>query len=213
MNRQLQALYREYEKALLAEWQAAFHGEEMPCHINEFGILNEEKYAGILCICRETNGWSNEDYRNGTLFRPWLADIVESGLQNRGHITKHPNMWYNLGRWVSLIQNPEQDLDKLAQLKTLEPLGAVAFTNINKIRGKNSSGKEYAQLAASPVTREVLRREIEILQPKVLLCGGTAEVVESLLPDNFSGQLLRMPHPGCRKSVKSLLQRLQTRLK
>lgn len=212
MNQQLQTLYATYTEMLLAEWRAAFQYEEAPCRINEFGIIDTANYAGILCVCRETNGWNNEDYREGVLFRSWMDNIVNNGLHGCGHISKHPNMWYNLARWSALIQNPHRDLHELTGQKDLSPLKAIAFTNINKVRGKNNSGKEYEQLSHSPVTRQVLREEISILQPTIILCGGTAEVVKSALSPDFAGLVLDMPHPACRKGTHKLLCELKKQL-
>ncbi len=212
MNQRLRNLYEEYTETLLAEWQAAFPNDEAPCRINEFGIIDVENYSGILCVCRETNGWSNEDYEASVLFRSWLEDIVKNGLWGRGHISRHPNMWYNLARWITLIREPHSDLQLLTVQKDLSSLRAIAFTNVNKIRGKNNSGKEYRLLSESPMTKQILAEEIQLLQPKIILCGGTAVVVREVLPSNFTGNVVDMPHPGCRKQTIELLCQLKKQL-
>lgn len=215
LNTALGDLYQNNTSALLEEWRSAFPGECAPNRVNEFGIIDPARYdreRAILFVCRETNGWDNEDYEKGILFRPWMEEISRHGLEGRGHISRHPNLWYQLARWTLLIQEPERDPAALARLKTVAPLGSVAFTNINKIRGKSRSGKEYLRLANSPVTQEVLREEICLLRPKYLVCGGTYELLSSLLPENFEGRLLRMPHPGCRKGSEAMLRQLKAQL-
>lgn len=66
VNSRLDELYGEYTAKFLEAWEKAFD-DEPPIRINEFGIINAEKYEeekGILFICRETNGWKNEDCKN-----------------------------------------------------------------------------------------------------------------------------------------------------
>lgn len=217
LNAQLSALYAENTAAFLAAWSAAFgETETAPCRINTFGIIDPNRYhaePGILFVGRETNGWSNRDYEQGLLFRDWLRDISQSGLQGKGHVTRHPNLWYNLGRWTLLLQNPRRSIEELTSLKAeaLSALGSIAFTNINKVRGYHKSGREYAALADSSIAKALIQQELAILQPAIVVACGTGPWLASVLPD-YRGKLLFMPHPAARKNSKVMLEQLKSQL-
>ena len=215
INAKLKALYEEYTPDFLSAWTAAF-GETAPCRINEFGIIDIHRYNpqnGILFIGRETNGWSDKDYEDGCLFRDWMCDISRSGVNGRGHVSKHPNMWYNIGRWVLLLQSPDMPIDDLAKMKdeAINAIGTIAFTNINKVRGKNKIGKEYNQLTYTEVVKTLIQREVAIINPKIIVTCGTWRPVASFLPD-YKGKIICMNHPGARKSSKAMLEELKAQL-
>lgn len=215
INAELKTLYEEHTQKFLTAWSEAF-GEMDPGRINEFGIIDTKRYDpenGILFIGRETNGWSDEDYANGCLFRGWLCDISRNGIKGHGHISRHPNMWYNLGRWILLLQNPETPLEVLSNLKAeaIDALGTIAFTNINKVRGKKRVGKEYYALANTDIAKKMIQQEIRILRPKTIVACGTKWPVESLLSDGDC-KLICMNHPGARKSSRVMLQELKAQI-
>ena len=209
----------EYCKAtteFLEEYVKAFKDDLAACRINEFGIIDESRYDadnGILFVCRETNGWSNKDYESGCLFRRWMQNISQNGLEGQGHIKKHPNMWYNIGRWYTLIEDPAIPLDKVASMKrsAINAIANIAFTNVNKVRGRQNSGKDYAQLACSQIAGDLLQREIEIINPKTIVCCGTSDVVLNRISE-YSGRVIIMPHAGARKGTVKMLTDLYRQL-
>lgn len=215
INAKLKALYEEYTPDFLSAWTDSF-GEKAPCRMNEFGIIDIHRYNpqnGILFVGRETNGWSDEDYENGCLFRDWMCDIARNGVHGRGHVSKHPNMWYNIGRWALLLQSPDMSIDELARMKdeAINAIGTIAFTNINKVRGKNKIGKEYNKLAYTEVVKTLIQKEVAIIKPKALVTCGTWRPVASFLPD-YKGKIICMNHPGARKSSKAMLEELKAQL-
>ena len=59
INAQLSALYGKYTDSYLAAYISAFEDADPPHRINEFGIIDEERYdadQGILFVAKETNG-------------------------------------------------------------------------------------------------------------------------------------------------------------
>ena len=212
INERLRNLYKKYQKEYLSMYIQKFKDPDPPQRINEFGIIDAERYDtdnGILFIAKETHGWSNEDYSNGIFFRSWLKDMTEHGLH--GHASRHPLMWYNLGRWASLLNNPSQDISKLAEIKSISEIGTLAFTNINKVRGESSSGSAYQNLAHADITGCLLRKEIDIIQPKTIVCCGTYQ--EFIRHVDFNGKVIEMPHPGARIKTKVMLNKLSEQLK
>lgn len=209
LNNRLSVLYKEYTSEILLEWSKAFNTTP-PNRINEFGVIDRERYNGILFIGRETNGW---DYEENCLFCDWMHDISINGIKRNDHLSKYPNMWYNIGRWAMLIQNPDMSIDELVNLKdeAIHAIGTIAFTNINKVKGKNKIGKEYHQLANSKATQSLLLKEVEILKPKIIVACGTSKLVRMILKD-YDGIILDMYHPGARKSSKAMLEELKKQL-
>ena len=216
INNDLRAAYQSATESFLAAWSYAFTYETPPCRINEFGIIDEARYdtdEGVLFVGKETNNWRDQDYENGTLFRSWMETITRRGLAGGDHISQHPNMWYNIGRWATLVYDSDAALDEVANMKAsaISAIGRIAFTNINKVRGKESSRQEYNQLAKTSIAKELLRREVEIIQPKFIICCGTYHTVVQALP-GYNGNLIRMPHPGSRKKTATMLEDLNKQL-
>ncbi len=212
INAELSKLYEEYRASYLAAYVEAFQDSDPPQRINEFGIVDENRYdasRGILFVAKETNGWRNEDYAAGVLFRTWLRDMTMHSLS--GHAKRHPIMWYNIGRWASFLDNPSQNIEELANKKTVEKIGALAFTNMNKVRGENQSSDAYWSLSHASITGELLRKELEIIQPKVIVCCGTYHEFLYHIPA-FSGLVIQMPHPGARIRTKAMLEQLASQL-
>ena len=215
-NKLLDELYAQHTPKFLNAWSAAFD-EPAPCRINTFGIIDTARYPtenGILFIGRETNGWDDKDYQSGHLFREWLCDISQKGIRDRGEVSKHPNMWYNIGRWALMLQSPEIPIEILADIKeeAVTALGAVAFTNVNKVRGKSNAGTAYYKLAQTDLAKELLQKEVEIIRPKLIVTCGTYHVARDILSD-YPGKIISMCHPAARKSKKSMLQELQKQIK
>ena len=217
INKKLSELYVEYSQDFLSVYTDAFEDSEPPCRINEFGIIDEERFDadnGVLVIAKETNKWHNWEFERNIFFRDWMSDITKTGLADRGHITKHPIMWYNMGRWLKAIENPSANIDDIAWLKSeaISQLGTMAFTNINKVRGGSSSRNQYAKVAYSEIVGTVLREEIEIIQPKIIMCCGTWRVFNYHLNcevlEKAGCKVLCMPHPAARKGSKEMIEDL-----
>ncbi len=213
VNGELRALYQQYAEAYLSAYRAAFHDPEPPHRINEFGIIDVKQYdgdKGILFIAKETNGWDNADYKADRLFRSWVNGIARNGLAGKGHVGRHPGMWYNLGRWAAYLNGTNRNIDQIKTYKreALQAIGTVAFTNLNKVRGRGSSGKEYWALANADISGRLLRAELDILRPKIVVCCGTSIVFRTHI-ELFPGAVISMPHPAARMGSTQMLRRLE----
>lgn len=214
INQKLSEVYKRYTDEFLAEYKAAYHDDNAPSRINEFGIIDDKRFdtdKRILVIAKETNGWSNEEFDKGVLFRPWMEEISRNGLQGHDHIRRYPTMWYNMGRWIELILNPDADLVSLSKEKApaINALGTVAFTNINKVRGTHISGAAYKKIAYTDIVGKVLREEISIIKPKIILCCGTCRPFHFHVPETvYNGTIYYMPHSAARLSSLEMLKDL-----
>lgn len=218
INQALSTLYEAYCQEYLAAYRRIFarQNTDPPCRINEFGIIDEERYdtdAGVLFVARETNGWSNQEFKNGSLVCTWLKGISKEGTAGKGHVQTHPRMWYNIGRWAMYLNGTNRTIDELAALKgpVLPALGTIAFTNLNKVRGMDHAGKEYRALAGTEISGRLLRAELELLRPKTVVCCGTVGYFRAHAPE-FSGTVISMPHPAARIRSAQMLRQLAMQL-
>ena len=214
INAALSTLYEKYSAAYLTAYIKAFRDENPPERINEFGIIDEERYDagnGILFIAIGRNNWEHENFHTGYFFREWMNSITKQGLS--GHAKEFPLMWYNIGRWVSLLDNPSQSIPSLAEEKSdaIKKIGTIAFTNINKVRGKEQAKNEYASLAYHDMSGMLLREELSIIQPKMIVCCGTYYEFAYHVRD-FNGPVIAMPHSGARKNTITMLEQLRASL-
>ena len=220
-NEALKKLYTEKTADFLAEYERTFE-QPPPSRINEFGIIDEENYDDILVILRETRGWSDTDFENNYTFLQFVFDIKTFGKKmNKGRIGNEKikfNMWYNLARWILAVENPSIPTEEISAMigdETLKPLAKAAFTNINKVRGDSHAGKKYWKMANSEVAIQTIKKEIEILSPKIILCGGTARS----LGDEFISELkkkhckvINMWHPAAIKSKSEMIDEVKRQM-
>lgn len=212
IGRQLHELCRKARPELLRAFEEA-NGREAPGMI-EYGIVDEDAYDaqnGILIVLKEANDWSAEDFADGVTYADYVRDLIDG---------KHPRgaMWYNLGRWVSVIRKPDRPTEEAAGLyeDAVQELRSVAFTNVNKVTGGASVNAAYYEVAQSKAALEMLREEIRILDPKVVLFCGTAW----LLGDDGLGRLradgrkvLDLWHPGARKNKAMMIDAVKQQLR
>lgn len=200
----LQELYRPY-----------LGGNEhfVPC-----GVVNEEAYLSnkpkLVFVLREVNdpeqkpGWSMVDF---------LCRQVSRGL--KGH-SIYP-MWKRVGIWSYAIRNgfPRyRDLD--SSLVAAEGLKYIGMTNLKKSGGGSVSDMEIIRKYAK-ATLTLWKRELEIMNPEVILCGRTYRIVSELLElkrqetasglwysiwqhDNNSSLIFAFYHPSYRGSSSML---------
>ena len=228
INQKLHRYYQENNDEFVALHNKYFTHEKLP-RINEFGIIDEELYDadnGILVVGKETNGWDDEDFAAGCLFRTWLQDITQNGLPQhlqpdgkKPHITRHPLMWYNLELWVSycdqIIQSGNMNIDyehAMGERKKgfVTGLGKCAFTNVNKGRGFEASRNEFWELVQhNDLPKQMIFEEINIIQPKIVILCGVACLFAGHVKNDSNRKYIEMPHPGARKKTNDLLEQMK----
>ena len=218
INNRLSKLYDENTEVFLRLYEKHFH-DKAP-RINLFGIIDEEQYnaeESTLVILKETHGWDNEDYNEGILYRSWLRDISRDGFPEDHHIRKHPQMWYNLGRYIlycsQFLNNNNKNYNSILDepySELIKAIGKCAITNVNKVRGKSSAKSEYNAMAGEPVVQETICKEIEIINPKIILFCGTNK--PQMFKQKQNQIALCVYHPGARISTNKLLDRIKQQL-
>lgn len=216
INCKLRTLYKQYQEEFIDLWEATRRTEapvSRPYRLNEFGIVDVSRYdadGGILFVGKELNGWKDEDLRAGWSFLNWIQSIASV---QRFPKTASVNMWYNIGRWATLLAKPQESLSYLAACKTeaLSQIGTIAYTNVNKVWGNARADGGFNTLAKNDLVLSVLKLEIEIIAPKIIVCCGTAAYVKKAIP-NYTGILIEMPHPAARMGKIKMLEHLRGQL-
>jgi len=227
INRQLQILYENATPEFIKLYEKHFSDSSLP-RINEFGIIDEDVYdadRGIMVVAKETNNWCNSDYENGYLFRTWLQDFTRKRKlpQERGHdgkkqhITRHPNMWYNLGRWIMYCEQLMDNIGDTCYEKYIDAgtpdilaaLGRCAYTNVNKARGGSVSGKAFWAMLndGGRLAIDLVLKEIAVIRPKVILFCGV-DFKQYLDRDDKRVDIYTY-HPGARLSREFLLEHIR----
>ena len=214
-NCNLNKLYEENTEKFLQAWNRHYDFKS-PERINEFGIIDVENYDtdnGILFIAKETNGW---DYSKGKTFRSWVEDMAKNNKVTGAIASKHPQIWYNLGRWAKFISNPKLDKSKLKEEKDLSGLKSIAITNLNKAEGESVSGKAFWKLVEEDLVINILLQEIKIINPKtIVLCGIKKKYIPQVIQNiDQNIKIIEMPHPSARNIKKlDMLVRLEKEMK
>lgn len=222
LNKELLDLYHRKTDAFLREYKKAFFDDgNPPDQIGTFGIVDENRYDAdnvILVILKETNGWRNKDFQAENAYLDFVCAISERGRaindrrERKERVTM--TMWYNLGRWITAIQNPQKPTDEIAGLydEALEALGTAAITNVNKVRGGASSGDAYFAIAQSDVAINTIKEEIAILNPGAIMFCGTYGLFEDSYMKELEKKgikILDLWHPAARKSKAEMIDRVK----
>ena len=234
INEDLKKLYEDKTKEFLKLWEDCFKGEKAPDRINEFGIIDTEKFdteKRILVIGKETNGsswWKPNIYP----FLTWIKDDVINWKTDDGKTKEtfpnHPNMWYNIGRWAKFMCNPTSNIEELIAEKkeALSGLSYIAYTNINKIGGYERSNERYRNLSKENEVIKLIIQEIETIKPKhIVLCDDTfAHILleEYTKPEYkkhiqlknciINSKFIVMPHPAAQMKTDLMLHQLREKM-
>jgi len=170
---------RDYHSAttdLFSRWRAS--STDFQNHFVEDGIIDLAKWAQadtrILFILRETNGYSGS---MAALIHKACTTHPSSGLWDRP-------TFHNVGRWAhGLLHAMDAALPgfDVAHKNRKTALLACAFINLKKTAG----GARATEAVAHATARDAffLRAQIELIDPQVVVCGGTYKAIkQSLYP-------------------------------
>lgn len=159
---------------LFSRWRAS--SSDFQDHFVEDGIIDMAKWghAGkrVLFILRETNG-----------YRSSMAALIHKAC------TTHPysKLWdrptfHNVGRWAhGLLHATEADFPSFeaAHKNRKTSLLACAFINLKKTTGGARATAAVEHAAARDAI--FLREQIELIDPQVVVCGGTYKAIKQHL--------------------------------
>lgn len=222
-NEQLRKLYQRVQPDFLDEYEKCY-GERKP-FLLDFGIVDEKQYDkdnGILIVLKEARDWNfekdgREDYLELVRGIANKGNGVNAGREEKQDHVKM-NMWYNLGRWITAINDPQKPTEEIAEMygDALQALNTAAITNINKISGGARSDSQYDNLAKSDIAVGTFKEEVSILNPKyIIFCQTQWWFLDEYL-DELRGQgrkLIEMCHPAYwGKTTIEMIKRIKGQL-
>lgn len=183
-------------KDLFSRWRAS--NTDYQDHFVEDGIIDPAKWiqAGtqILFVLRETNG-----------YRSSMAALIHKAC------TTHPSskLWdrptfHNVGRWAHGILNSTEKSSTsfdVAHKNRKTALLACAFMNLKK-----TTGGARATLAVEHATLRdaiFLREQIELINPQIVVCGGTYRAIKQHLYPAIRRVAPRMHEVGGRLFINA----------
>ncbi|HET9176864.1 MAG TPA: hypothetical protein VFQ24_00725 [Terriglobia bacterium] len=161
----------ELEK-LFECWQKS--NNELAQGFSPDGIVDESMYdrakLRILFVLKEPNGHS-DDMRCHA--RHAERTLRESGRHRYA-------TWRNLARWSHglLFDHPQfSEMEK--GFRSSGGLLSIAIINLKKTRGESKTRpRELSAFVANPINKAMLRQEMEIIDPTVIICCGRQSVGE-----------------------------------
>ena len=168
------------------------------------GVINEKIWdrqkTKVLYILRESNGQNTEE---GYF---WFKEMIE-----KGQITK--NIFKRINSMQNILNKTEND----------NRLNEVAYINVNK-RGGGSSVNWKRMIKYTKEYKEFIRREIEIINPEIIVCCGTYWLILNYIydkkqkyakPENEyyyelgNVKVYNMWHPSARISDENYISRMK----
>lgn len=159
------------------------------------GIVNEKEYENVVVLLKETNGCDSNGEMPEKLedwnYCRWLKDqqadnIPEKRVNKKGETYEEKNVFYHstfrkLCFWLCMLfdsfenetVNPEKYLKggKVDVEKVRKILNRVAVVNMKKTWGNKQTDRSvFEKYLTTPEIREILRKQMDILAPKIVLC-------------------------------------------
>ncbi|GFE58723.1 hypothetical protein [Geobacter sp. AOG1] len=189
-------------EALFAEWKKLVMNEAD--HFVEDGIIYPEMWSQarkkILFILKETN-----DYKGS------ISKLIHdaSTIRPKSGLWGSPT-FHNIGRWAYGLLNYPQSVGayKAANNNRKKSVLSCSFINLKKTTGGRTATKTVDESAQK--YSKFIRRQIEIIDPEIIVFGGTFQIVK----DNVIPELARVStrihqfgsiicinanHPACTK--------------
>ena len=161
------ARYEKEHNDIFDEYRTKY--QDRNSYLFEDGIVDPDNYRGVLFLLKEA--YSKEQKfgeRNlvGTLAKegPW-------------------GMWNRVCEWVNGIENTtENRVERFRKFSDEEKRGSLshlAVINVKKINGTPTSDDSDLQKYVEE-NKDILRREVESIQPKLIVCGYTFRYLQTI---------------------------------
>lgn len=147
-------------------------------HFVPCGVVDEEAYLSskpkLVLVLREPNdpdqkpGWSMVDFLQWQISRGLKGESIRP-------------MWKRVGIWSYAIHNGfarYRDIDSYST--AAKGLRDIGMTNLKKSGGGGESNNKVIQKCAED-TFDLWKQELEIMNPDLILCGGTYWIISGLL--------------------------------
>lgn len=147
-----------------------------PGHFVSGGVIDEDMYDScdvkILFVLKEVNDINQ--------LENWsLVQLMHDQIERM----KFYRIWETVGLWSFGLQQgfpPYQKLNYMKEANITEGLLNIATTNLKKTGGTGESNYEEIKEHAI-ANKELWMKEIEIIRPDVIICGGTFPIIQEIL--------------------------------
>lgn len=144
------------------------------------GVMNEGKYLlskiKMMMLMKEVND-SSDKYN-------WsLPSLLLSIYERKEGGPVYYRMWKNVSRWAICSQLPDITFEEINEEHLYEGLKLFATTNLKKTSGTGKS--DYHEISNhARQNKEEWMQEIEILDPTIVVCSGTFDIVKDIMNVN-----------------------------
>jgi hypothetical protein len=157
-------------EALFQEWGKAYKEKGINATFVKDGIVDKDKYQGIVWILKDTNDYDKP-------INELIKKVVEENNKKSG--LWKGTTWHNIGRATAKLLNPEITFSE-AEKQRKETLLKIAILNLKKISGSAKvSNKTMRNFVEG--YEEFIIKELELLEPKKVILGGTFGFVKDIL--------------------------------
>lgn len=145
-----------------SKWESHYKNLEIePGRICRDGIVNEEEWGNsdikVLFIMKEVNDWEGGDLKN----------LLKNGPKYQ--------MWHTVARWAAGIQRGFPDFLEIDNWDSMkESTKKIASINLKKTSGGSSANMSIIN-AYAKMDKELLREQIFLIKPNIIIAGGTFE--------------------------------------
>ncbi len=186
---------REQERLLMAEWKTRWQEKHSQYpYFNEDGIIDHDRWNSlpegkhVLILLKETNGLQGS-----------LADFLRNGGSDTYYRT-----WNNVARWAAMIFTGEM-LDTVSRQVLNDQLRNLAVVNLKKYAGGSRANRSLVRKEAF-LDRDLLKRQICLYQPDIILAGGWG-----LTADFLRDEIFQDDSPWCPPDEQAGLWRYRTK--
>lgn len=159
--------YEKEHEAIWNEYRMKYR--ERTSYLFEDGVVNVDNYRGVLFLLKEAYSKEQE-------FGEWnlVSNLAEKGPWG---------MWNRVCEWVHGIENTTTErvapFHDFSDEEKYAVLSHLAVVNVKKINGTSTSSDDDLQKYVIE-NKEILRREIESVQPKIIVCGNTFRYLKTI---------------------------------
>ena len=148
------------------------------------GLVNESKFGGILFLLKEAVQSSIEyDHKDKIINDTFdLISTAQTEALNQSQETYSGDLhWKELCEWIEVYKKPKTSFKHLKDHGG--NLAEIALVNIKKIAGLSKTNpKVIYSIVNNETYANILKKEIELINPQIVICCGTFDYAKILYP-------------------------------
>lgn len=151
------------------------------------GIVSKDKFGGILFLLKEAVENSIKDDHEDKILKvnktiksfDLIHTAFEEALAQSSETYSQNLHWKELCEWIYAYKNPNDSFSSVKQHGRF--LSEIAIVNIKKVAGLSTTKtKILNEIIKNEKYNNLLRQEIDLIKPKIVICCGTFEQAKNL---------------------------------